>query len=964
MIEETPGAKPPVFPEWLTAALDPRYRLEGLLGQGATATVYVALDTERERRVAIKVLGADLSEMTGERFLREIRFSASLQHPNILPLFDSGSAGTALYYVMPYVEGATLKERLVAEGPLPISEVVSISAEIADALDHAHRQGIVHRDIKPGNILLSEGHAIVSDFGIASAVTVAGGDRLTRSGLVIGTPTYMSPEQASGGDVDERTDLYSLGCLLFEMLVGEPPFTGRTAQAVLAKQMVEYAPSMPNLRPGIPEHLDGTVRSLMAKVPADRPRSAAVAKRLIEGEEMPPPSSPGQRPASADGRGVFLRRRIGGAVLIAALAVGTWWAVGGRGPSPPSIDAHRVLVFPPVQDGRAALGSDGFLAASLVGTALETATDITWQDGWSTLGSRDREGFALLSPDRYREAARAAGAGWSISGSLRAVADSTLVSLELQDASGDSLVARATESVPTDPDAVAAATAAATAALFGYLTEDTIQAMGLLRRPPAALAANATGHLAYRRSRFDESFEAFTKAVEIDSTFAAAAVGGAVATLWLHQPDVADSLLDLAERHREELPVRYHHLGTAVGHFWHGAPDSALAVLDSLTRIDPDWGLASSVRAEVFYHLMPSVGPADSLAEHWFRQARDQEPGLTPPLFHLTEIVVRRGDLTTADSMAQLFATFDPDSTYARRLEIMLDCVGERGESVDWTAMLATALQLAVAGRQPRCAERALKGVLGASQMPRDHDHRWGAFFALQALYVSQGRDAEAIAIIDSSTHAGSTGDLLLYVLDTMAGADMEEQARDVQAIADERYTSSLDALSPLLLWLFGSWYEHVGDSIQLIRYTDHTRTLAEDTGDAQVTRYAQALEGHLMQLRGDTAAAIQRFRSLHPVVNVDELEWSYGEAFPVERLELARMLLARGEASEAYEVARSFDHPAPIIHLAFLPASLAVRHEAARVMERPDLAREARERLLRLGREDLLRSQADVPVD
>src|SRR5690348_12773155 len=215
----------------LAAALAGRYRIERELGAGGMATVYLAHDLRHERRVAIKLLRPELAAVIGaERFLGEIRTTANLQHPHILPLFDSGAADAFLYYVMPYVEGESLRARLSREKQLPIGEAVRLGGEIASALDYAHRHGVIHRDIKPENILLHEGTALVADFGIALAVSSAGGNRLTETGLSIGTPQYMSPEQAMGDrDLDARSDIYSLGAVLYEMLVGDPPFLGSTA---------------------------------------------------------------------------------------------------------------------------------------------------------------------------------------------------------------------------------------------------------------------------------------------------------------------------------------------------------------------------------------------------------------------------------------------------------------------------------------------------------------------------------------------------------------------------------------------------------------------------------------------------------------------------------------------------------------------------------------------------------------
>ena len=261
----------------LTAALSRSYRIERELGQGGMATVYLAHDIKHDRDVAIKVLHPDLgAALGGERFLSEIRTTARLQHPHILPLLDSGEDDGLLYYVMPLVTGETLRTRLERERQLPINDAVLIAREVADALGYAHGLGVIHRDIKPENILLQGGHALVADFGIALAVQSAGGARMTQTGLSLGTPQYMSPEQAMGERaIDARSDIYALGAVCYEMLVGEPPFTGPSVQAIVARLITEEPRAIATQRKAVPEQIDVTVMRALEKLPADRFASAA-----------------------------------------------------------------------------------------------------------------------------------------------------------------------------------------------------------------------------------------------------------------------------------------------------------------------------------------------------------------------------------------------------------------------------------------------------------------------------------------------------------------------------------------------------------------------------------------------------------------------------------------------------------------------------------------------------------------
>jgi eukaryotic-like serine/threonine-protein kinase len=266
------------LPSRISGALSGHYRLEDEIGAGGMATVYLAQDLRHDRRVAVKVLRPELAAVIGaERFLAEIKLTANLQHPHILPLFDSGEADSFLFYVMPYVEGESLRDRLNREKQLAVPDALRIAGEVASALDYAHRHGVIHRDIKPENILLHDGRALVADFGIALAASKAGGTRMTETGMSLGTPHYMSPEQAMGErDITARSDIYALGAVLYEMLTGDPPFTGSTAQAIVARVVTESPrPLMPQ-RHTIPPHVEGAVLTALEKLPADRFATAAL----------------------------------------------------------------------------------------------------------------------------------------------------------------------------------------------------------------------------------------------------------------------------------------------------------------------------------------------------------------------------------------------------------------------------------------------------------------------------------------------------------------------------------------------------------------------------------------------------------------------------------------------------------------------------------------------------------------
>jgi serine/threonine-protein kinase len=316
----------------LAAALADRYRIERELGQGGMATVYLAHDRKHDRKVAVKVLKPELAAVLGaERFLAEIKVTANLQHPNLLPLFDSGEADGFLYYVMPYVEGETLRAGLERERQLPVDETVRLVTLLANALDYAHAQGVIHRDLKPENILLPAGQPVIADFGIALAVAHAGGSRVTETGLSLGTPHYMSPEQAAGERaLDARSDQYALAAVTYEMLTGEPPHTGPTAQAIIARLMTEKPRSLRATRPGVPVAMDLAVERALAKAPADRfPTCGAFARALV--------TSPAPR-----NRGVLIGAAIAGLVIMAGVA----WLATSRKSAAHGDDAKSIAVLP------------------------------------------------------------------------------------------------------------------------------------------------------------------------------------------------------------------------------------------------------------------------------------------------------------------------------------------------------------------------------------------------------------------------------------------------------------------------------------------------------------------------------------------------------------------------------------------------------------------------------------------
>jgi len=432
--------------ETLTAfrsELASRYRLERELGQGGMATVYLARDLEHDSLVAVKVLNAELAASLGaERFLREIEVGRRLQHPNIIGVLDSGSADGRLFYTMPFIEGASLRDRLDREKQLAIDESIDLARQIADALDYAHAQGVIHRDIKPENILLSNGRALVADFGIARAVTIAGGMTLTKTGMAIGTPMYMSPEQSMGTkDITAESDIYSLACVIYELLAGQPPFTAPTALALIARHSLDSVPSLKIVRSTVPDAVEDAIMRALAKVPADRFRKAsdfaaaltddegAARRRLTAAKNTAGTSADG----TTDRRRAGRRRMLIAAVAAAPLLVSGAWFGWTKTKAPPDakLAAMRandiaVLYF----DDRSPDHSLQYLADGLTESLIHelgtvSALHVTSRNGVMTLKGK------AVAPDSI---AKMLNVGTIVSGTVAQIGDQLRVTVELIDA--------------------------------------------------------------------------------------------------------------------------------------------------------------------------------------------------------------------------------------------------------------------------------------------------------------------------------------------------------------------------------------------------------------------------------------------------------------------------------------------------------------------------------------------------
>jgi eukaryotic-like serine/threonine-protein kinase len=409
----------------LITALADRYRIERELGRGGMATVYLAHDLKHDRKVAVKVLKPELGAVLGaERFLSEIKVTANLQHPNLLPLFDSGAGDGLFYYVMPYVEGETLRARLERETQLSVEETLRLAGLLAGALDFAHERGVIHRDLKPENILLQAGQPVIADFGIALAVAHAGGSRVTETGLSLGTPSYMSPEQATGDRViDARSDQYALAAVIYEMLTGEPPHTGATAQAIIARLMTEKPRSICATRSTVSAALDRAVDRALSKSPADRfPTTGAFARALVAAPSSAEPMAGSSR------RGRMIGATVGG---LAILALGAWLAFGRKqeGTVAGAPPARSIAVLPLVT-----IGGDSTQEYFADGMAEELANVLGKVPGLRVAARTSSYAFKGRRDLDVREVGQKLGVATVLQGTVRRSGSRLRVSVQLTDA--------------------------------------------------------------------------------------------------------------------------------------------------------------------------------------------------------------------------------------------------------------------------------------------------------------------------------------------------------------------------------------------------------------------------------------------------------------------------------------------------------------------------------------------------
>jgi serine/threonine-protein kinase len=761
----------PGLTEALRAGLSDRYEIERELGVGGMAEVYLARDVRRDRRVALKVLRRDLAVVAaGERFDLEIRLVSQLVHPHILPLLDSGETSGRVWYTMPYIEGESLRARLDREKQLPVAEAVRLTGEIADALSYAHARGILHRDIKPDNILISDGHALVADFGIALAISGRHGERITATGMAVGTPAYMSPEQSSGEqELDERTDLYALGSVCYEMLAGEPPFTGPTAQAVIAKRLSQPVPSIRRVRASVPAALDAAIRQALAPVPADRFASTVQFSRALA-------RAIDRRPAATSSRGRWLLA--GGAVLLVAAA----WAyrlamrTAALAPRPGNSGAIRLAVVPFRLIGHDS--ADQYLAD---GITEEVNSALANLSGLRVIAQESVTPTAV-SGKSLREIGAALGADALVDGEVQRAGTAIRVRFRLVDpATEESRWSQQYDQTTGDAFRIQSEVASRVAGLLRIqLAERESRSLG---RPPTTNPAAYDFYLRARRSeewlgtirtRLDSAIADLTSAIQLDSSFAAAWAlrarnlsadvflydGGASeldrADADIRRAIMLDSTLAVAwdsraslewnavrgwhfpesladERHALALRPSFvgAHSGLGSLYFHYGFMDEAERELEISLSLDPSDRCASPTRCTGFSR--PRTARV-----LWYRQQFDSALAVYQKMpyvggFVWEMAVVLNGVGRPADGLALLDSTRTPGVS----------------ESADREA--ARGLMYAALGRN----SEALQQIRSASAHPESRSHFHHAQFTIACTYSLLGRKADAVEWLRRTAEGG-----------------------------------------------------------------------------------------------------------------------------------------------------------------------------------------------------------------
>ncbi|MFN8668720.1 MAG: serine/threonine-protein kinase [Gemmatimonadaceae bacterium] len=654
----------------LRAALADRYDIQGVVGVGGMATVYRALDRKHNRTVAIKVLPSALSLAVGtDRFLREIAILAALQHPRILALYDSGSADGLLYYVMPFVEGESVRRRLQRDGSIPVAEAMVIAQGVASALAYAHARGIVHRDIKPDNVLLSAGETVVADFGIARVLAHSQDARLTGSGLTLGTPAYMSPEQVTGeADVDARSDIYSLGCLLYEMIAGRPPYAAPTTERILLQHIAAPIPQLAALQPSIPVEVDRVVQRALAKSPDERFATASAMmdalSRTFSGAQAIPVVTGATSPATRGSAGGDWRRwgawLAGGVVVLVAALLLT--KVPRRASVAMDASAIAVLPFRVSGDSSLAYLREGMV--DLLTTQLGSTEEMHPLDSRTVLAAWRRSVAPGTDPSTEEAQRLVAGLGGGrlVLGEVIGTGASVTIAARIVGVDG---AKRSEASVQGASDSLSVLVDRLTSQLLARSAgEPTRRLAELTSTSLPAVRAYLEGRAAFRRGELGRAVDRFTEALSNDSTFALAALGMASAGAWSQQAAQSAALargLRTGYALRDRLSARDRLLFEAYVLPSATVPFTAaqqMAAWQRAVERAPESAEAQFEYGDRLYHSGPvlSVTNANAAAHGAFARALALDSTYVAPLAHLVELAARAGDRAQARTLNALYA--------------------------------------------------------------------------------------------------------------------------------------------------------------------------------------------------------------------------------------------------------------------------------------------------------------------
>jgi hypothetical protein len=889
-----------------------RYTIERELGRGGMATVYLATDQKHGRSVAIKILRPVLAESLGPgRFLREISIATHLAHPNILPVHDSGEAQGVLFYVMPYVKGQSLRDLIRSGGQLPVEDAIRIATEVAHGLTYAHDEDVVHRDIKPENILLESGHAVIADFGLARAIHASARDDLSSAGLAIGTPSYMSPEQASAGEqIDGRSDIYSLGCVMYEMLAGEPPFTGPSAQAITAKHLSMPPPPLGTVRPSVPKHVVSAISRALEKVPGDRFQTAEEFEQAL----LTSQATPVTQGASIWSRLTKTAAIALGLALLIGLSVLLWKPGTPKGPL-------GIVILPFASTGGAVRSTETTSPQTLFAEALRWIPDVRPIEGGRLLGPE--QSWQTIPLEKLLAGARQLGGTYLLAGSSTSQGDGQQVSVELYDVrSGARLVKHEESAGGRSLDQLLGKLALATIATLAQHEHLPLGSHEALLSATSSITA--LGHLLQGQAEFwhgdiEAAAHEYQAAIQADSVCGLAFLRLSVVLAWQFEYGAAVATVDSALQRGTSIGPRWIDLLQAQRQFLLGRGDSAIAgfqtaVLSHRSDIDGWFGLG-----EALFHYGALAGYTPMDAQPALQRVVELDSAFAPIYDHLVDLAILSGHKEQARRYLSHMPAGDP-STVAREKAISI----QFGST---TARTEALRQLRLIDRQaiselvalwmhdrfnPALADTVAGYLLGSDRTP--DDRRRGAEFRLAALAI-QRRWPEAVLMWRNTINNGAFDPWVIQA--DLAGYPIADLADPMYAWAesilmrgaapDFSRPVSDDARQGFAALVHRAAIRGTSSEVIRLMSSLDSATASLDLSDHARDAFRAALESRIALLASDTTKAIAKLRN-----SVGDIIEPWTWFFPLssmapERMLLATLLSARGADTEASRWRSSF---------------------------------------------------------